>query len=205
MEFDQQQNAIKELRARNRNRDFVISILSLCLLVSVVSVFSVLGTERTIVVPPNIGKTFWVTGTKASADYLEQMGSFIAWLILDVSPASIDWKRDMLLTYVSPDKFGALKSQQDLEAERLKQLNASTFFLPQQVVVDEPSQGVVVRGRLKTQVNGQDTTTESKAYLVRFQYAGGRVHLATFKEIPYESKSAMQAASSDDAGARAAN
>ena len=103
MEFDQQQNAIKELRARNRNMGFVISILSLCLLISVVSVLSVLGTERTIVVPPNISKTFWVTGTKASADYLEQMGSFIAWLILDVSPASIDWKRDMLLTYVSPD------------------------------------------------------------------------------------------------------
>ena len=54
MEFDQQQNAIKELRARNRNMGFVISILSLCLLVSVVSVLSVLGTERTIVVPPNI-------------------------------------------------------------------------------------------------------------------------------------------------------
>lgn len=205
MEFDQQQNAIKELRARNRNMGFVISILSLCLLISVVSVLSVLGTERTIVVPPNISKTFWVTGTKASADYLEQMGSFIAWLILDVSPASIDWKRDMLLTYVSPDKFGALKSQQDLEAERLKQLNASTFFLPQQVVVDEPSQGVVVRGRLRTQVNGQDTTTESKAYLAKFQYAGGRVHLETFKEIPYESKSAMQAASAADAHAGAAN
>ena len=205
MEFDQQQNAIKELRAGNRNRDFVISILSLCLLISVVSVLSVLGTERTIVVPPNISKTFWVTGTKASADYLEQMGSFIAWLILDVSPASIDWKRDMLLTYVSPDKFGALKSQQDLEAERLKQLNASTFFLPQQVVVDEPSQGVVVRGRLRTQVNGQDTTTESKAYLAKFQYAGGRVHLETFKEIPYESKTAMHATSPADAGAGAAN
>lgn len=205
MEFDQQQNAIKELRARNRNMGFVISILSLCLLVSVVSVLSVLGTERTIVVPPNINKTFWVTGAKASADYLEQMGSFIAWLILDVSPASIDWKRDMLLTYVSPDKFGALKSQQDLEAERLKQLNASTFFLPQQVVVDEPSQGVVVRGRLRTQVNGQDTTTQSKAYLAQFQYAGGRVHLETFKEIPYESQSAMQAASSADARASAAD
>ncbi len=205
MEFDQQQNAIKELRARNRNMGFVVSILSLCLLISVVSVLSVLGTERTIVVPPNITKTFWVTGSKASSDYLEQMGSFIAWLILDVSPASIDWKRDMLLTYVSPDKFGALKSQQDLEAERLKQLNASTFFLPQQVVVDEPSQGVVVRGRLRTQVNGQDTTTESKAYLAKFQYAGGRVHLETFKEIPYENKTAMQAASPADAGAGAAN
>ena len=205
MEFDQQQNAIKELRARNRNMGFVISILSLSLLISVVSVVSVLGTERTIVVPPNISKSFWVTSSKASADYLEQMGSFVAWLILDVSPASIDWKRDMLLTYVTPDKFGALKTHQDLEADRLKQLNASTFFLPQQVVVDEPSQGVVVRGRLRTQINGQDTSTESKAYLAQFQYAGGRVHLVTFKEIPYESKSVAQAAAAVDARDSAAN
>lgn len=205
MDFARLSSDLKELRHRNRGLALTLGGLVLGQVLSLVVVLNLLGSVRTLVVPPSINKSFWVERDKASAEYLEQMGSFIAWLILDVSPSSIDWKRDMLLTYVSPDKFGALKSQQDLEADRLKQLNASTFFLPQQVVVDEPSQGVVVRGRLRTQVNGQDTTTESKAYLAKFQYAGGRVHLETFKEIPYESKPAMQAASAADAHAGAAN
>ncbi|MFX8466458.1 TraE/TraK family type IV conjugative transfer system protein, partial [Acinetobacter baumannii] len=86
--------------------------------------------------------------------YLEQMGAFIAWLVLDVTPASIDWKKDILLGYVEPDQHGELKTRQELEAARLKRINASTFFMPQQLVPSEDTQTVVVRGRLRTLVNG---------------------------------------------------
>jgi len=152
----------------------------------VVVILNLVGTERTIVVPPSVEKTFWVQKDKASAAYLEQMGSFVAWLILDVSPASIDWKKDMLLSYVPPDEYGAMKTRQEVEAQRLKEMNGSTFFLPQQLVPNEDTQSVVVRGRLRTQVNGTETSTDAKAYLVVFQYAGGRMQLKTFKEIPNE-------------------
>jgi conjugal transfer pilus assembly protein TraE len=76
-----------------------------------------------------------------------------------------------------------MKSRQEVEAERLKRINASTSFLPQQLVANEKDQTVAVRGRLRTQVNGQDTATDTKAYLAEFQFAGGRVHLKAFKEI----------------------
>jgi conjugal transfer pilus assembly protein TraE len=75
-----------------------------------------------------------------------------------------------------------MKSRQEIEAERLKRINASTSFLPQQLVPHEGNQTVVIRGRLRTQVNGQDTATETKAYLAEFRYAGGRMHLKAFKE-----------------------
>jgi conjugal transfer pilus assembly protein TraE len=88
-------------------------------------------------VPPSINKTFWVTRDKASSEYLEQMGSFIAWLVLDVTPASIDWKKDILLGYVEPDQYGPLKTRQEVEAERLKRINAATVFAPQQLVPSE--------------------------------------------------------------------
>lgn len=200
MDLTTHQNAIRELRGRVRNQAFVITMLSLALFVSVIATLSIFGTERTIIVPPTINKSFWVDGHKVSSDYLEEMGSFIAWLILDVSPQSIDWKKDMLLKYVSPEQFGLLQTRQNLEAERLKRLNAATFFMPQQVVVRDKDQLVEIRGRLRTQVNGQETTTESKAYAAQFTYAGGRIHLETFKEIPYESKP-MQAAAGYSAGA----
>ena len=85
--------------------------------------------------------------------------------------------------YVDPEQHGSLKSRQEVEAERLKRINASTFFLPQQLVANDQDQTVAVRGRLRTQVNGQETATDTKAYLAEFQYVGGRVHLKAFKEI----------------------
>lgn len=183
MDFAKLSSDMKEMRKRNQSLSLALGGLILALLICLVIILNLIGAERTVIVPPSIEKSFWVTKDRVSKTYLEQMGSFVAWLILDVTPASIDWKRDILLNYVAPDQYGAIKSRQELEAERLKRINASTFFLPQQLVANEDDQTLVIRGRLRTQVNGQDTATETKAYLVEFQYTGGRIHLKTFKEI----------------------
>ena len=183
MDFAKLSSDMKEMRKRNQSLSLALGGLIVALLICLVIVLNLIGAERTVIVPPTIEKSFWVTKDRVSKTYLEQMGSFVAWLILDVTPASIDWKRDILLNYVAPDQYGAIKSRQELEAERLKRINASTFFLPQQLVANEDDQTLVIRGRLRTQVNGQDTATETKAYMVEFQYTGGRIHLKTFKEI----------------------
>ncbi|HCY63217.1 MAG TPA: type IV conjugative transfer system protein TraE [Oxalobacteraceae bacterium] len=184
MEFIKLDNDLKEMRRRNRGLSLTVGGLILGLLICLVIILNVVGMERTIVVPPTIDKSFWVTRDRVSRDYLEQMGSFVAWLILDVTPASIDWKKNILLNYVAPDQHGTMQSRQDIEAERLRRINASTFFLPQQLVPNEDKQTVAIRGRLRTQVNGQETATETKAYLAEFHYAGGRMHLKSFKEMP---------------------
>ncbi|MBI5721051.1 MAG: type IV conjugative transfer system protein TraE [Burkholderiales bacterium] len=185
MEFDRLSNDLKELRKRNRGLALALGGLVLGQLLSLVIILNLLGSVRTLVVPPSINKSFWVERDKASAEYLEQMGSFIAWLVLDVTPSSVDWKKDVLLGYVEPDQHGAFRVRQEIEAARLKRINASTAFMPQQLVPSEDTQSVVVRGRLRTLVNAQETSNEAKTYLVEFSYAGGRMHLKTFKEVPH--------------------
>lgn len=183
MDFAKLNGDLKDMRQRNRRLALAVAGLIFGLLMSLVIIANLIGMERTIIVPPTIDKTFWVTKDRVSKEYLEQMASFIAWLILDVTPATIDWKKDILLNYVAPEQHGTMKSRQEVEAERLKRINASTFFLPQQLVVNDHDQTVAVRGRLRTQVNGQETATDTKAYVAEFQYVGGRVHLKAFKEI----------------------
>ena len=184
MDFDRLSGDLRDLRRRNRGLALTLGGLALGQLLSLAIIVNLLGSVRTLVVPPSINKSFWVERDKASVEYLEQMGSFIAWLVLDVTPVSIDWKKDILLSYVSPEEHGTLKTRQELEATRLKRINASTAFMPQQLVPSEDTQSIVVRGRLRTLVNAQETSNELKAYLVEFSYAGGRVHLKTFKEVP---------------------
>jgi conjugal transfer pilus assembly protein TraE len=185
MDFDRLSGDLKELRRRNRTLGLSVGLLAGAHVLAMAVVLNLLSAVRTVVVPPSINKSFWVTRDKASGEYLEQMGSFVAWLVLDVSPSSIDWKKDILLGYVEPDQHGAFKTRQDLEASRLKRINASTSFAPQQLVPSEDAQSLVVRGRLRTLVNGVETANDLKAYLVEFGYAGGRVHLKTFKEVPH--------------------
>ena len=188
MDFERLGGDLKELRRRNRTLGAAVGLLAAGHVLALAVVLNLLGAVRTVVVPPSINKSFWVTRDKASGEYLEQMGSFVAWLVLDVTPASVDWKKDILLGYVEPEQHGELRTRQDLEAARLKRINASTFFMPQQLVPSEDAQTVVVRGRLRTQVNGLETANDLKAYLVEFSYSGGRMHLKTFKEINHAAK-----------------
>lgn len=194
MDFDRLDGDLKELRRRNRALGRTVSGLVLALIVSLLVIAKIAGTERTVLVPPSIDKAFWVTGAHGSKDYLEQMAAYFAWLILDVDPSTIDWKRDALLDWVAPDQHAAMKVRQDLEADRLKRINGATWFRPQQLVANEQRQSVVIRGRLRTQVNGQETANDTKSFLVEFAYAGGRASLKTFKEIPDDQPGAAQTA-----------
>ncbi len=188
MDFDRLNGDLKAMRQRNRGLAMTVGALSVSLVMALVIILNLLGSVRTVVVPPAINKSFWVASDRASSEYLEQMGSFVAWLILDVSPASIDWKKEILLGYVEPDQYGALKARQEVEAERLKRINAATAFSPLQLVSSEETQSLVVRGRLRTLVNGQETANDLRAYLVRFSYVAARMHLVEFKEVPYALK-----------------
>lgn len=184
MDFERLNSDIKEMRRRNRSLGLTVGALAVGHVVALIVILNLIGTVRTVIVPPSIDKSFWVSRDKASSEYLEQMGSFIAWLVLDVTPSSIDWKKGVLLGYVEPGQYGALKTRQEVEAERLKRINASTLFMPQQLVPSEDAQTVVVRGRLRTLVNGFETANDLKAYLVEFSFNGARMHLKTFKELP---------------------
>jgi conjugal transfer pilus assembly protein TraE len=185
MDFERHRTDLKAQRRANRTLGAIVGALAVGQLLSLATIVSILGSERTVVVPPTIDRTFWVTRDNASREYLEEMAGFVAWLVLDVTPATVDWKRNVLLNYVAPEQHAQIKTRMDLEAERLRRNNASTSFLIQQFTANEKDQSVVVTGRLRRQVNGSDVgEPETRAYLAQFQYTGGRVHIKTFKEIP---------------------
>ena len=174
---------LKLMRSTVRLQGAALALMGTCLLSSLVLMFNMVGRDRVIVTPPSIDKTFWVSKDRVSSSYLEQMGSFIAYLTLDVSPQSIDWKKTMLLQYVSPDVYGALQTRQDLEADRLRRLNATTQFSVAQLLPNEEAMNVTLKGRLATFINGARTSDIDKEYVAEFEFKGNRVQIRNFKEI----------------------
>ena len=174
---------LKLMRSTVRLQGAALALMGVCLLSSLVLMFNLVGRDRVIVTPPSIDKTFWVSKDRVSSSYLEQMGSFIAYLTLDVSPQSIDWKKTMLLQYVSPDVYGVLQTRQDLEADRLRRLNATTQFSVAQLLPNEEAMNVTLKGRLATFINGARTSDIDKEYVAEFEFKGNRVQIRNFKEI----------------------
>ena len=78
---------LKQLRSTVRLQGAALALMGACLLCALVLMFNMVGRDRVVVTPPSIDKTFWVSKDRVSSSYLEQMGSFIAYLTLDVSPS----------------------------------------------------------------------------------------------------------------------
>jgi conjugal transfer pilus assembly protein TraE len=64
MDFERHQNDLRVQRKANRTLGAIVALLSLCQLLSLGVIAGMVGSERTIIVPPSIDKTFWVTGTR---------------------------------------------------------------------------------------------------------------------------------------------
>lgn len=194
MDKDKYQEDLKGLRKMLRSQRIAMGGLIGSLLIALAIIYEILGAQRVIVTPPQVSQPFWVSGKYVDTSYLEQMGGYVAWLVLDVTPGTINWKKDALLSFVAPDEYGKLKIKQEVEAERLKKLNASTYFLLQQLEPDQSKQEVILTGRLRTYINGQETSVEPKKYRAEFSYQGGRTHLKTFDEVKNDPKNIAMAA-----------
>jgi conjugal transfer pilus assembly protein TraE len=140
------------------------------------------GRERVVVVPPAIHKTFWVETERASPEYLEQMGYFLAQLTLNVTPQSVEHQSRLLLQYAAPASWGELRTAMAANAERIKRDGASTVFSPQDLQVDEASQRVGLRGLLTTFISDRRVSEVSKGYAIELQYASGRIFLKSLRE-----------------------
>ncbi|MBY0241988.1 MAG: type IV conjugative transfer system protein TraE [Burkholderiaceae bacterium] len=181
MDHIRYQDDLRELRSRIRSQRIALGMLCVCLVIALAIAYALVGAQRIVVVPPQVAKSFWVSGERVSSAYLEQMGGYVAWLMLDLTPASVEWKKNALLSFVAPEDYQALKLQMELEAERLRKMNGSTYFQLQQLEPDEDTQTVLLTGRLRTLVNGQETSLRQKRFRAVFHYRGGRTQLKTFQ------------------------
>ena len=80
-----QHNVTKFLSQRN-GLLVVVGILALSTVI--LSAGYLYKSEKIILVPPHIKKTLWVQGGEVSQEYLEEMGLYVAKLLLDLSPGS---------------------------------------------------------------------------------------------------------------------
>ena len=75
----------------------VAGVLLLIILVEGLVLQKTLGMEKTVIVPPAIDKSFWVSGNEVSKSYLEQMAYWYAGLALNVTPSTGEYQKQLFL------------------------------------------------------------------------------------------------------------
>ncbi|NCN88602.1 MAG: type IV conjugative transfer system protein TraE [Gallionella sp.] len=160
----------------------VIGALLLIAAVEGAVLFKTLGMEKTIVVPPDIHKSFWVSGEAVSKEYLEQMAYWYAGLVLNVTPSTGEYQKRMFLNYAAPQDTGRLASEVAERLTFLEKNNAATQFSGQTLNSDEKLMKVAITGDLYTFVGDKRISTKHAVFVVGFKYLNGRLYVSEFKE-----------------------
>ncbi|ENX3332444.1 TPA: TraE/TraK family type IV conjugative transfer system protein, partial [Neisseria gonorrhoeae] len=71
---------------------------------------------QTTLTPPEIRRSMTVSNIAFSKEYLEEMAPYAAYLLLNVTPKTVDYQNSQLLKIVSPDYKDALERELSLNA-----------------------------------------------------------------------------------------
>lgn len=156
--------------------------LILVVLVEAVAISRLAGSEKTVIVPPEINRTFWVSGHAVSKDYLEEMAYWYAGLALNISPTTSDYQNHLFLKYVAPAEYGRLQAEMGARAEFLKRNNTATQFTARSIVPDEKNMRAAITGTLVTWASDKKAGERSATYMVGFKYINGKLYVSDFKE-----------------------
>ena len=169
-------------RAENTFLRLAVGGLVLALLANAGALLSVTGSERTVLIPPEVHKTFWVSGKKVSADYLQEMAYWYAGLALNITPHVAAYQKNLFLKYAAPSEYGRLQAEFGARADFIRKNNASTQFSAQSLMANPVAMQVALSGVLMTWVGDKKAAEKQTTYVVGFRYLNGRLHVSEFKE-----------------------
>jgi len=168
---------------KQRNGFLVISVgLSLCNFLLVGLFFA--KKERIIIVPAYLKQSFWNEGSLVSRSYIEEMSMFFANLMLNTTPDSHKYRRDVILRYVAPEGYHNIEKKL-IEEEDLMSKNAvTTQFMPKEIKVDIDRLESSIIGTLTRYIAGDRVGQTKECYHLKFGYSGGIFMLQKFESKP---------------------
>ncbi len=178
----QKTRLLQLIEQRNGYLVLACGLTVLCLLLTSLS-FYLSNRERIIVTPPVIDRSFWITNSEVSPQYLSEMTAFFAYLRLNVTPESADHQRQLLLRYVAPQDYGVLNDRLIAERDRLVAQHISSAFYPVNVQVDTQALSAVITGDLISSVGTTQLSPQRVTYLIKYRYNNGRLFVNQFQEV----------------------
>lgn len=135
--------------AENRfGRITIVCLLAICLLSSLAA----LRTERSIVlIPPTLNQAVEVSRQKASVEYLEAWGLFLAELLGNTTPANAEFLKLAIEPLLAPEIYRSVLDAMSDQIKAIKMDRVAISFIPRHVDYEPETNKVFVNGEMKSQ------------------------------------------------------
>ena len=178
LEFKWNESIAKLVKQRNI---FLVILLGMLVTNILTAVLLFTKNERIIIVPSYFKQSFWNQGEIVSESYIEEMTLFFSKLMLDTTPSSHKYRRDVILRYVMPENYHVLDKKLIEEEERLSRDAVVTSFVPKEIKVNSKKLTSEITGTSIRYVAGLKAGQVKETYRLEFGYSGGIFMLKNFK------------------------
>ena len=153
---------------------------------------------RIIVVPPVLTQEFWVDSQKASPEYLDQMGVFIATLIGNLSPRNAEYNIEVLLSYIEHERLIEVRDDLKGQAQYIKKNNISQAYYPEKASIDPKTQTASIDGRVVRHIGNIKISEEEMRVIIGFVVRNYKIRIAELS-VDYPGRKASDRAKDKDA------
>ena len=140
--------------------------------------------DREVILQPISTRPLAISSTGVSAEYLELVTRDVALMLLNRSPAALDYWMEQILKLADPSAYGRLRAELVKIVTEQRGSDLSQAFVITGLSVDPAQLTSVVDGDLKTFVGGQVIASEHKRFRFGWRYVGLRLSLLSFSLIP---------------------
>jgi len=169
-----------------RQRNLFLLLAVMVVIANLLLVLTLSMTKERIIMVPGIGQEMSITGSSVSESYLEEAALLFLSGLLDLSPDTVDHKRDLVLKYIAHSDagyIGRLKEYFALAKEEHDKFNLSTYFTVKNMTIDSKKLEVLASGVLNSSFGMKGFDSKQLSYLLTFELVARHLRLKEFSKV----------------------
>lgn len=167
-----------------RQRKLLLIGLAGSVILNLALVPALASRDREVILQPIATRPLTISSSGVSADYLELVTRDVALLLLNRSPAGLDYWMEEILKLAHPGAYGRLRAELVKIVAEQRGSDLSQAFVLTGMTVDPNGLTSEAEGDLKTFVGGQVIASERKRFRFGWHYSGLRLSLVRFALLP---------------------
>ena len=161
--------------------------LGFCGVVIILLFFDRYNADREIVLVPSVVTDGMSVSSKSvSEDYLMYMSKDIAYLLLNVTPATAPSAAKNVQRLIHPESYKLISKQLNTYFDGIENKKISLSFSVLNFDINKDDLIVYVSGYLKTHAGKTEVSSKFKRYEISFARSGTILRLSGFKEVSSE-------------------
>jgi len=178
---------VSNVFAQNGLLKFAMLTIGLSSVLTTYGSYMALNSQKTVLVPPQINKPMWISGNKASDEYIKEFTRYIAGLAFSYHPGTARKQFSELLNMYTPGEFVNAQKVFYALANTIEEARvASTFYVND--ISNWENRTIEVKGYKTTFFPDKTSEERQTSYYIEYVIVDGKFQIVTIMDKDAKSK-----------------